>query len=63
MGIKSIGKRKFRLASGEVVEREAGIAGFEIEGKGRRGSDVIFWRKGRCRSFGFIDFRSNGFKS
>ena len=32
MGVKSIGKRKFKLANNQVVERGAGIVGIEVQG-------------------------------
>jgi len=32
MGVKSIGKRKFKLANNRVVERGAGIVGIEVQG-------------------------------
>jgi predicted aspartyl protease len=32
MGVKSIGKRKFKLADNRVVERDAGIVGIEVQG-------------------------------
>jgi len=32
MGVKSIGKRKFKLANNQVVERDVGIIGIEIQG-------------------------------
>ncbi|WP_288006145.1 retroviral-like aspartic protease family protein [Thermofilum sp.] len=32
MGIKNIGKRKFKLANNQVVERDVGIIGIEIQG-------------------------------
>jgi Predicted aspartyl protease len=32
MGVKSIGKRKFKLANNQVVERDVGIIGIEVQG-------------------------------
>jgi len=32
MGVKSIGKRKFKLADNRVVERDVGIVGIEVQG-------------------------------
>jgi len=32
MGVKSIGKRKFKLANNQVAERDVGIIGIEIQG-------------------------------
>jgi predicted aspartyl protease len=32
MGVKSIGKRKFKLANNQVIERDAGIVGIEVQG-------------------------------
>jgi len=32
MGVKSIGKRKFKLANKQVIERDAGIVGNEVQG-------------------------------
>jgi predicted aspartyl protease len=32
MGVESIGKRKFKLANNQVVERDVGIIGIEIQG-------------------------------
>jgi predicted aspartyl protease len=32
MGVKSIGKRKFKLADNRVVERVVGIVGIEVQG-------------------------------
>jgi predicted aspartyl protease len=32
MGVKSVGKRKFKLADNRVVERDAGIVGIEVQG-------------------------------
>jgi predicted aspartyl protease len=32
MGVKSVGKRKFKLANNQVVERDAGIVGIEVQG-------------------------------
>jgi clan AA aspartic protease len=33
LGVKPIGKRRFRLADGRVVEREIGLIGIEIGGQ------------------------------
>jgi predicted aspartyl protease len=43
--IKPVYKQKFRLAAGQIIEREIGGALFEIEGKGKGISDVIFGEK------------------
>jgi len=32
LGVKSIGKRRFRLANNQVIERDVGIIGIEIKG-------------------------------
>ncbi|MCL7399927.1 MAG: Retroviral aspartyl protease [Thaumarchaeota archaeon] len=32
MGVKSIGKRKFKLANNQVVERDVGIIGIDVQG-------------------------------
>ncbi|MCX8204642.1 MAG: Retroviral aspartyl protease [Candidatus Nezhaarchaeota archaeon] len=32
LGVKSIGRRKFRLANNQVLEREVGIIGVEVNG-------------------------------
>ncbi len=32
MGVKPVGRRRFRLADNRVVEREVGIIGIEVEG-------------------------------
>ncbi|PCN51195.1 Retroviral aspartyl protease [Candidatus Geothermarchaeota archaeon ex4572_27] len=32
LGIKPIGKRRFRLANNQVIERDVGIAGIEVKG-------------------------------
>jgi len=32
LGVKSIGKRKFRLANNQVLEKEIGIIGIEVNG-------------------------------
>jgi len=33
LGIRAIGRRKFKLANNEVVERDIGLAGIEVEGR------------------------------
>lgn len=40
--IPTIRKRKLKLANGQIVERDAAVAWFIIDGKGEGGSDVIF---------------------
>jgi len=32
LGVKSIGKRKFRLANNQIIEKEVGIIGIEVNG-------------------------------
>jgi predicted aspartyl protease len=32
MGVKNIGKRKFKLANNQIVERDVGIIGIEVQG-------------------------------
>ena len=32
MGVKSIGRRRFKLANNQIVERDVGILGVEIQG-------------------------------
>jgi len=32
LGVKSIGKRKFKLANNQIIEKEVGIIGIEING-------------------------------
>ena len=54
LGIKPFFKRKFRLATGELIERETGGVGFEIEGKGKGVIDAIFGEKGDAEVLGLL---------
>ena len=54
LGIKPIFKRKLKLASGEIIERDVGIVLFEIEGKGMGASEVIFGEKEDAEVLGLL---------
>ena len=32
LGVEPIGRRRFRLANNEVIEREVGVVGIEVQG-------------------------------
>jgi len=42
VNIPSLGSRKLKIANGQIIERDWGIACFIIDGKGKGGADVIF---------------------
>jgi predicted aspartyl protease len=62
IGIKLFEKMKFKLATGETIERETGIVGFEIEGKGKGGGDVIFGKKGDAQVLGLLTLEAMALK-
>ena len=60
--IKPIFKKKLRLATGELIEREVGGGGFEFEGKGIGISDVIFGEKEDSEVLGLLALEAMALK-
>ena len=59
LGIRPDGKERFTLADGSHVVRETGTAIFEIDGR-RRGSPVIFGRRGDASLMGALTLEALG---
>jgi predicted aspartyl protease len=60
LGIRSISEQELRLANGEVIKRQRGIAAFRYSDK-IGGSDVIFGEDGDFVLLGVLTLESLGF--